>query len=67
MLSRSNESALKRVIISYLPSLSYVDIDYLDVLLRLLFERSHILNLMHYIESLMRSPKDCVFAVEPRL
>lgn len=44
-----------------------VNIDNLDILLRLLLERSRILNLMHDIHSLESATEDGVLAIKPWL
>lgn len=44
-------------------SLCHGDIDNLDILLRLLLIRLRILDLMHHVQALYRSPEDGMFVV----
>lgn len=48
-------------------SLHDFDIEDFDILLRLLFIYSRVLDLMDNIQALNRSSEDCVFVVQPRL
>jgi hypothetical protein len=50
----------------FLP-LRYIDVQNLNIFLRLLLMSPRILNLVNHIETLCRSPENSVFAIKPGL